>query len=89
MKSVACLLALLAAANAAPTGQNVELSERQLNETSTRNDLVDGNAAECPRSVLVFARASGEAGNIVRSVIILCPYYICSLTRRVEAPVRV
>lgn len=32
---------------------------------STRNDLEDGDAGSCPGSILIFARATGEAGNIV------------------------
>jgi hypothetical protein len=67
MKSFAGLLVLLAAANAAPIDQSVELMERQLGGASTRNDLVDGDAAACPGSIFIFARASGEDGNIVRS----------------------
>jgi hypothetical protein len=51
MKSFAGLLVLLAAANAAPIDQSVELRERQLGGGS----------------IFIFARASGEDGNIVRS----------------------
>lgn len=60
-----CRLTLITATKAAPTERDVALSGRQLGAASTRNDLIDGNAAQCPRAVLIFARASGENGNIV------------------------
>jgi cutinase len=78
MKSIASLLVLLAAANAAPIDQSVELMERQLGGASTRNDLVNGDAAACPGAIFIFARASGEDGNIVRShdTVIPIPYIL-------------
>lgn len=60
-------LALVAATRAAPTEWDTALAERQLGAASTRNDLIDGNATECPRAIFIFARASGENGNIVRN----------------------
>ena len=59
MKAATTLALLAGTAAAAPS-----LSTRQLG--STRNDLEDGNEAECPGVILIFARATGEAGNIVR-----------------------
>lgn len=62
-----CCLTLIAATKAAPTERDVALSGRQFGAASTRNDLIDGNAAQCPRAIFIFARASGENGNIVRN----------------------
>ncbi|OAK99333.1 cutinase [Phaeosphaeriaceae sp. SRC1lsM3a] len=64
MKSVVCFLATLLIAHAAPLTGSVELSERQLGSADTRNDLQQGNAAECPKAIFIFARASGEDGNM-------------------------
>ena len=59
MKSIIALALLATGVLAAPT----ELASRQ--SRSTRTDLEDGDAADCPSAILVFARGTGEAGNLV------------------------
>jgi cutinase len=61
--SAAGLAAALPAASP-PTEQNnaAQIEARQL--SSTRNDLVNGNSANCPSVIFIFARASGEPGNM-------------------------
>lgn len=59
MKAATTLALLAGSAAAAPA-----LTTRQLGST-TRNDLEEGNEAECPGVILIFARATGEAGNMV------------------------
>jgi len=63
MKVTTTVLTLLAAAGvmAAPA---VELDERQLGGSTTRTDLEDGSSSNCPSTILIFARATGERGNI-------------------------
>ena len=60
---ITAALTLLATAGvmAAPA----DLDERQLGGSSTRTDLEDGNSSDCPSTILIFARATGERGNIV------------------------
>jgi cutinase len=58
MKSIIALALLATGVLAAPT----ELASRQ--SRSTRTDLEDGDAADCPSAILVFARGTGEAGNL-------------------------
>ena len=31
----------------------------------TRNDLIDGDPADCPEEILIFARGTSETGNLV------------------------
>ena len=61
------LLTVLAAASpisiATPEAEAIEA--RQLSSTS--NELETGNSAACPRAIFIFARASGEVGNMVPS----------------------
>jgi cutinase len=59
MKFFTTLVSLATVALAAPAE---DLVERQL--SSTRNDLENGNASDCPSAILIFARATGERGNI-------------------------
>lgn len=59
MKSFSILALAASSALAAPSS----LEARQFG--STRNDLEDGDASACPQAILIFARATGEAGNIV------------------------
>jgi cutinase len=58
-------ISLLAGLVAAAPASN--LDERQLGITR-RNDLKDGNAGACPSAVLIFARGTGESGNMGASV---------------------
>jgi cutinase len=59
------LLTALAAASpisiASPEAEAIEA--RQLSSTS--NELENGNSAACPKAIFIFARASGEVGNMV------------------------
>jgi cutinase len=61
--SAAGLVAALPAPPVAEVNNNAaQIEARQL--SSTRNDLENGNAANCPSVILIFARASGEPGNM-------------------------
>lgn len=61
MKLTTTLVAVFAALSAAaPTN----LVERQ--SSSTRKELENGTSANCPKAILIFARGSTEAGNMVR-----------------------
>lgn len=67
------LLAAAALTAALPTAPidnpaAAELDARQLGSTS--NDLVNGNSANCPKVIYIFARGSTEAGNMVRPLAI-------------------
>ncbi|OSS51491.1 hypothetical protein B5807_03451 [Epicoccum nigrum] len=58
------LLASLAAASPLvfPKSEAIELEARQLSGSS--NELENGNAAACPKAILIFARGSTESGNL-------------------------
>ncbi|KAH6843326.1 carbohydrate esterase family 5 protein [Chaetomium sp. MPI-CAGE-AT-0009] len=61
--SAAGLVAALPAPPAAEVNNNAaQIEARQL--SSTRNDLENGSSANCPSVILIFARASGEPGNM-------------------------
>ncbi|TLS27209.1 hypothetical protein PpBr36_04908 [Pyricularia pennisetigena] len=67
MQFITAALTLIALASASPVivttvEKPSELEARQLN--SVRNDLTSGNAAACPSVIFIFARASGEVGNM-------------------------
>ena len=63
MKFFAAAAAILAgSAMAAPA---VDIEERQFGSI-TRNDLERGSAGDCPEAIFIFARATGEPGNMVR-----------------------
>ncbi|KAF2010622.1 carbohydrate esterase family 5 protein [Aaosphaeria arxii CBS 175.79] len=62
MKFFAILSIIAQLAAAAPVSEEAALEVRQVG--STRNDLVNGNAANCPRVIFIFARASTEPGNM-------------------------
>lgn len=59
-------------AAASPISSAAEFSENALNarqfglDQSTRNELEEGNAGACPKTIFIFARASTETGNMVR-----------------------
>jgi cutinase len=67
------LLALVSSTPIAVTTPDVpaiavpELELRQLSSTS--NELESGSSAACPKTIFIWARASGEIGNMVRSAI--------------------
>ncbi|ROT42906.1 cutinase [Sodiomyces alkalinus F11] len=65
MKTLTLLSVAAALASALPTdissGAVQTLEARQSN---TRNDLENGSASNCPSVIFIFARASGESGNM-------------------------
>ncbi|KAK4156588.1 cutinase-like protein [Chaetomidium leptoderma] len=61
--ATAGLAAALPAAVPVEVNSNAaEIEARQL--SSTRNDLENGSSSNCPRVIFIFARASGEPGNM-------------------------
>ncbi|SPO06355.1 probable Cutinase [Cephalotrichum gorgonifer] len=53
------------AAHAAPlAAAEVETRDLEARQVTTSNDLENGNANNCPSVILIFARASTEAGNM-------------------------
>ena len=64
MKLTFALSALAALASAIPIEESMPLEARQL--SITRNDLEQGDSGNCPKAILIFARGSTEAGNMVR-----------------------
>ena len=63
LSAAGLVAALPAAPPAAELDNTAQIEARQL--SSTRNDLESGNASNCPSVILIFARASGEPGNMV------------------------
>jgi cutinase len=53
----------------APDTVAVALEARQLLD-SVRNELESGSSSACPRAIFIFARASGETGNMVSPIIL-------------------
>ena len=47
-----------------------DLAVRQV--SSTRNELESGSSSNCPKVILIFARASTEIGNMVRASTAIC-----------------
>lgn len=62
------LLATLAVASPIAVTPAADLSARQLGSLNpmTSNDVKDGSSSSCPKAIFIFARASGEQGNMVR-----------------------
>jgi hypothetical protein len=60
----ASLLATLAVATPIVVPSN-DLTARQLG-MMTSNDVKSGSSSSCPKAIFIFARASGEQGNMVR-----------------------
>jgi hypothetical protein len=62
------LLATLAVASPIVVSPAADLSARQLGSLNpmTSNDVKDGSSSSCPKAIFIFARASGEQGNMVR-----------------------
>lgn len=71
LSAAGLVAALPAAPPAAELDNTAQIEARQL--SSTRNDLENGNSANCPSVILIFARASGEPGNMVRPSTPLLP----------------
>lgn len=67
-------------AAALPTSQPAEIEARQL--SSTRNDLENGSSANCPRVIFIFARASSEPGNMVRTRLLSSMYQTPTADRK-------
>ena len=72
MKSLAIFSILAALSTASPIAVPVpepepeaEVHLLEARQSSTRNELETGNSAACPRAIFIFARASGEPGNMV------------------------
>lgn len=70
MKFINSLIVFASAAAAVPT----DLTARQL--SSRRNDLEDGSSSNCPSAILIYARATGEIGNMVRVLVIRAVSFI-------------
>jgi cutinase len=61
--AAAGVVAALPAAAPVELDNDARLAARQLSSTS--NDLENGSSSNCPRVIFIFARASGEPGNMV------------------------
>ncbi|EUC29245.1 carbohydrate esterase family 5 protein [Bipolaris zeicola 26-R-13] len=57
------MMTALAVASPITTRSETALEARQLG-SSTSNDLQQGQAGACPKAIFIFARASGESGNM-------------------------
>lgn len=66
MKFLAALTvgATVALAIAVPSSEPAGLERRQ--GRTTRNDLENGDAGDCPSVIMIYARGSTEPGNMVR-----------------------
>lgn len=62
------MMTALAVASPITTHSETALEARQLG-SSTSNDLQQGQAGSCPKAIFIFARASGEPGNMVSLII--------------------
>lgn len=60
MKFAVSLASLIAVTSALP------LVERQ--SATTRNELESGSASACPKAILIYARGSTQAGNMVSKI---------------------
>ncbi|EUC48672.1 carbohydrate esterase family 5 protein [Bipolaris oryzae ATCC 44560] len=58
------MMTALAVASPITTRSETALEARQLGGSSTSNDLEQGQAGACPKVIFIFARASGESGNM-------------------------
>lgn len=84
MKNFAISALLIALSVASPIAvpapeAEVELEARQL--SSTRNDLERGSSSACPKAIFIFARASGEIGNMVLSTFNLYLHTLSNMKR--------
>lgn len=53
---------------------------------STSNDLEQGKAGSCPKAIFIFARASGETGNMVRFLAPSYPLFLLTKSARALLP---
>lgn len=65
MKFLSILAVAVGLAAGAPVSPDSQLDARQV--ITIRNELESGSSARCPRVIFIFARASVEGGNMVRS----------------------
>lgn len=89
MKSFTILSLLAALSVASPIAVPVPEPEAEVHtletrQSSTRNELESGSSSACPRAIFIFARASGEPGNMVRLNDKLTKY--AELRRHTRAP---
>jgi cutinase len=50
---------------AAAPAVKVEIRDLEIRQSSIRTDLESGSSSSCPSVIFIFARASGEGGNMV------------------------
>lgn len=67
----------MAAALPAGEAPDSDIVARQFSRGATRNDLEDGGT--CPKVIFVYARATGEAGNLVSMLPLSSATAVCSL----------
>ena len=74
------ILSATALASAVPLAEPVPPSQAaarlEARQSTTRNDLEDGNSSNCPSAILIFARGTTEAGNMVRRKPSTPPYHL-------------
>lgn len=64
MKFLHILAFAASLAAALPAQLAAEGSELEKRQSATRNDLESGSSSNCPGVIFIFARASGESGNM-------------------------
>lgn len=60
-------IALAAGLVAAAPAAEIEANSLEARQSSRRTDLENGSSSNCPKVIFIFARASTETGNMVRS----------------------
>lgn len=66
MKFVNALTLAAGLVSAAPAAEPA-FGTLEARQSLTRNELVNGNSGNCPSVIFIYARASGESGNMVCS----------------------
>lgn len=61
------IVTLAAGIVSAAPAVDVETRSIEARQLSSSTDLESGSSSNCPSVILIFARASGESGNMVRS----------------------
>ncbi|KAH8729073.1 cutinase-domain-containing protein [Phaeosphaeriaceae sp. PMI808] len=67
MKSLAILSVFVAVSISSPIALPVpeaDIVTLEARQSSTRNELTSGSSSTCPKAIFIFARATGEAGNM-------------------------